>query len=267
MQTATFPAARTKTVDADVQAVLSECRVDDNVVYLPARQLERALYGRVDKVLTALGGRWDRKARGHVFTADPRQVIEHAAGAGEYNNIKQDLQFFETPLEIGARMTAALELAPGDKILEPEAGRGRLILPLPIGVYDICAVEIDAINADFLRRATADRTDVQVLQGDFLALGDGLRRIGPFDIALMNPPFARNQDITHIAAAWSLLRPGGRLAAICSEHPFFAQDAKSMAFREWIAEIAADCDKLPANSFAASGTSVSTRLIVARKPG
>lgn len=265
MQTATFPAARTKAVDADIQAVLTECRVDGNIVYLPLRRLDRPLYTRVDKVLSALGGKWNRKAGGHVFAADPRQALERAAGDGKYNNLKQDLQFFETPPEIAARMAEAIHLVPDDKLLEPEAGRGRLILPLPVGLYRIFAVEIDPNNVDFLRQAVSARPDIYVMEGDFLGMIYDLGRIGLFDAVMMNSPFTRNQDIAHILAAWSLLRPGGRLAAICSEHPFFAQDAKSAEFRHWLNSVDANCDKLPANSFAESGTGVATRLIVARK--
>jgi 16S rRNA G1207 methylase RsmC len=35
----------------------------------------------------------------------------------------------------------------------------------------------------------------------------------------MNPPFAQGADIEHISHALRLLKPGGRLAALCANEP------------------------------------------------
>ena len=43
--------------------ILGNCEVQDNVLYLPNVQLDRADYTAVNKVLEALGGKWNRKAK------------------------------------------------------------------------------------------------------------------------------------------------------------------------------------------------------------
>lgn len=53
---------------------------------------------------------------------------------------------------------------------------------------------------------------VQILGDDFTELDTTLR----FDAVIMNPPFSRRQDVRHITKAMSMLKPGGRLAAIAS---------------------------------------------------
>ena len=55
-----------------------------NVLFLPqddngqAIPLDRKLYMKVDKVLKALGGKWDRRVGGHLFSVDPTDIIEQA---------------------------------------------------------------------------------------------------------------------------------------------------------------------------------------------
>jgi ParB family chromosome partitioning protein len=83
----------------------------------------------------------------------------------------------------------------------------------------------------------------------------------------MNPPFANNQDVRHIRQAWDLLRPGGRLVAICCEGPFFRADRFAVQFRDWLDKIGAETEKLPHGTFRESGTDVATRLLWATKAG
>jgi ParB/RepB/Spo0J family partition protein len=73
--------------------------------------------------------------------------------------------------------------------------------------------------------------------------------------------------MAHIRLAWEMVKPGRRLIAICSEGPFFREDSKAVAFRAWLKEIKADANKLPADTFRASGTGVAARIIFATKAG
>ena len=66
-----------------------------------------------------------------------------------------------------------------------------------------------------------------------------------------------------VAKGGSHVAPGGRLVAICSEGPFFRQDAAAVSFRGWLDAIGATVEKLPPDTFRESGTGVAARLIVA----
>ena len=39
--------------------------------------LPRELYVQVNKALEAMGGKWNRKSKGHVFENDPRSKVEN----------------------------------------------------------------------------------------------------------------------------------------------------------------------------------------------
>ncbi|APU86911.1 hypothetical protein [Clostridium botulinum] len=89
-----------------------------------------------------------------------------------------------------------------------------------------------------------------------------------YDKIIMNPPFERNQDIEHVLHAFSLLKPGGKVVAIMSEHPFFASDKKSQKFREWLEnQEESFSKKLPSGSFLESdrSTGVNARIVTVRK--
>src|SRR5688572_10064976 len=82
-------------------------------------------------------------------------------------------------------------------------------------------------------------------------------------------PFEYGQDIKHVRHAYELLASGGRLVSVVCEGPFFRSDAKSVAFREWLDELAADVEQLPDDAFqgieAFRQTGVRTRLVVIDK--
>jgi 16S rRNA G1207 methylase RsmC len=69
----------------------------------------------------------------------------------------------------------------------------------------------------------------------------------------MNPPFANGQDIKHIEHALTLLKPGGRLVAICANGPRQQERLLPMATK-W--------KELPAGSFSDSGTEVNAAILV-----
>ena len=252
-------ATRTRVPD-DVIPILRRSTFNGNVLTLP-EQLPRETYLRVAKVLTAARGKWNRKANGHVFPFDPRELIGAVVEDGVVVDAKKTLGFFETPDALAQRMIGLSGIAPGEIVLEPSAGLGRIAKQLLARGVRVVAVEIDPTNAEALRQ-----------------LGDGLtvhcepfeafqvREAALFDAVIMNPPFADNLDMKHIRAAWEFVRPGRRLIAICSEGPFFRQDTAAREFRAWLEEIGADAVPLPANSFRESGTDVATRIIFCPKP-
>jgi 16S rRNA G1207 methylase RsmC len=158
-------------------------------------------------------------------------------------------------------MVRMLELTENDRVLEPSAGVGHLILAIGPEHPHTVAVEIDPERCSFLRERFPA---VKVYRDDFL--GWSAYATQSFDAVVMNPPFTNNQDLQHIRRAWNMLRPGGRLVTIASPHSGFASDRMSVDFRSWLAASNAVTEELPVGTFSASGTDVPAQLIMARKP-
>jgi hypothetical protein len=65
-------------------------------------QLDRSLYVAVNKFLEAMGGKWNRNAKGHVFPDDPRPQVDGLVDTGKIEVDNQD--FFSTPPDISMKM-------------------------------------------------------------------------------------------------------------------------------------------------------------------
>lgn len=247
-------------ITADVADVLSRATIAGTLLKLPDEKLDRILYQKVDKVLTSLGGKWNRKQGGHVFDADPTARLDEGLGKGSVVSRTQTLQFFETPEALADDIVSRLDIRQDDVCLEPSAGRGRIIAALKkAGAFDITAIDVDADNmAAVMRQGMA----IRMMEGDFLAIADPVS----YDVVAMNPPFRANQDIRHVRHAWSLLRPGGRLGAIVSEHGFLGREREAVEWRDWLNEVDAEIEVIPAGAFKEGGTMVQTRLIVIHRP-
>lgn len=259
-------------IDAATRDVLARASVEGRVLKLPG-QLARADYERVDKVLKGLGGKWDRKAGGHVFPFDPSELLGDAVEEGTYSNRQQDLQLFETPPGLAARMCQLAGLGGpfklgglGKVVLEPSAGRGRIVNAIHETQAIVTAVEIDETNVRSLScMRTPPSSSLIVHRADFL-LWAARHADERFDAVVMNPPFSRNQDVDHIMAAWPLVKPGGRLVSICSLHAFMASERKCEHFCHWLEDVEASVDDLPAGTFKESGTMVATKLVEILRP-
>lgn len=263
----------TKTIrfDDDVLSVIRAMSWEDNgCLGRITSQLERRLYEKVNKALELMGGKWNRKSGGHVFAADPRPSVEGLIGNGALT-VERD-GFFETPPEVTARMLELVPLARHSLIiLEPSAGKGailKVLLSQPSGIFHL----YHAIEKNDCRREILEDLDVDihVVGADFLSYDipcyqDDGERMFEYDRIYMNPPFEEGQDIDHVRHAYGLLKPGGALVSVMCEGEFFRNDKKAVAFRDWATEIGATSERLPADSFKASGTNVNARLFVARK--
>jgi protein-L-isoaspartate O-methyltransferase len=160
-------------------------------------------------------------------------------------------QLFPTPGALAARMVAEAGILPGHSVLEPSAGTGAILAALPnVRPFgSVTAVEINAALATSLEQV-ADET----ICGDFLEQNGNL---GTFDRILMNPPFENGADIKHIQHAMKMLKPGGRLVAICANGPRQQTTLKPLAENSggWY-------EDLPAGTFASQGTNVNTALLL-----
>lgn len=255
--------ARGVSISPDVKDVLERSSVDGNVVRLPEGQLDRALYAAVDKVLKALGGKWDRRAGGHVFASGIGGELAEALGTGFAVDQKRTQEQFFTPAAVAAKVWERALLAPGMHILEPSAGAGALLAE-PIRL-DCC---ITAVEQDFkLVEALAALLHAQhgcgLWHTDFTEWQP--TAAAPIDRVLMNPPFSRGQDMAHVMRAFEFLRHGGILIAVMSPHWTFATDRQSAEFRSFVARHLNHWEMLPDGSFKSSGTSVDTGILTLRK--
>jgi hypothetical protein len=251
-------------ITADVADILTRSTVEGMILRLPGDKLPRPLYEATNKTLTMLGGKWDRRKGGHVFPFDPAAKIADALGTGKVVSRQQALQLFETPADLAGELCDAIQVGPCDVCLEPSAGRGRITGAMRARrPFSVEAVEIDADNAIALE-AEGDVSRGRLHVADFMNWTVTEEAYRPNKIA-MNPPFKGNQDIRHVRRAYDILVPGGRLAAIVSEHGFIGQERECVEWRDWLAEIGATVEIIPAGAFKESGTSIQTRMIVARK--
>ena len=228
-----------------------EWRNDGKLGIITGGQLERDLYTRLNKALVAMGGKWDRKAGGHVFQFDPRDKVEGLLENGSLT-VERD-GFFETPPAVIDRMLELLPRNAGWYVLEPSAGLGAIA---------------DKVNASVCVEKNEERARYLASKGHEVCHCDFLTDYNPlylFDAIYMNPPFEELQDIDHVLKAYSLLEVGGSLVSVMSESPFFRQDKKAVQFREWLSEKNGYSEKLPEGSFKKSGTGVNARLVLIRK--
>lgn len=249
------------TISPEVADVLTRSTINGMLLKLPDGQLDRNLYMSTDKVLKALGGKWDRKAGAHKFPFDPSPKIKAALGDGSVVSRQQTLQLFETPPELADRLCALLGVSAADSCLEPSAGLGRIVAALAKqSPARIVAVEIDQDNVDKLQE---QGLAAEVRQGDFLEVDPATLQVTRI---AMNPPFARNADIRHVRHAYACLVPGGRVAAIVGEHSFFAGEKECVEWRAWLDDLGAFVETVEAGAFKKSGTGVATRIVVIDKP-
>lgn len=240
--------ADARKIDDSVLAVLSAGRCDGLRYFLPVAQLDRKMYESVDKVLGALGGKWNRSAKAHVFAADCTDRIESAIETGEFAR-PADMGWFPTPPALADRIVSMANVLPGMKVLEPSAGNGALVSEILRRGADAYCVEIDSGRAQALL----------ALQPWVIQIGDFLTHVPPqrFDRVVMNPPFAKRADIHHVLHARRFLSPDGLLVSIMSAGVAFRQDRLTTEFRAKCASI----EPLPDGSFVASGTGVRTVVV------
>lgn len=159
-------------------------------------------------------------------------------------------QLFPTPADLAARMVELADIQPGMSVLEPSAGTGNILLAIKKrfhGDITLTAVELNYRLASILN--TVINAADHVRQGDFLEMNGDL---GKFDRIVMNPPFADGDDIKHIQHARQMLKPGGRIVAICAGGPRQAEQLEPIS-ELW--------EPLPAGTFKDSGTNVNTVLL------
>lgn len=160
-------------------------------------------------------------------------------------------QLFPTPAPLAARMVELAGVEPGHVVLEPSAGTGVLVREVQRAGADVVAVEVSGQLAKML-----DALPCPVRCADFLTI-TASDVDGPFDRIVINPPFAGGADVAHVLHARTMLKPGGRLVALCANGPRQRDALKSLA-STW--------EDLPEGSFKEAGTNVRVALITIDAP-
>lgn len=177
-------------------------------------------------------------------------------------------ELFPTPQELADRMVCLADIQPGERVLEPSAGTGRLLSAIAntVTVRGI-GIEIHQKAAEILQaqEKAGAYPGMHVICADFLTCTR--EYLGDFDVILMNPPFSHGQDVAHVTHALSLLaHNGGRLVAVMSNGVTFRSDKATVAFRALVESYGGTIEALPADTFKDSGTGVQTVLVCVSTP-
>jgi predicted RNA methylase len=231
-------------ISDDVANVLANSMIEGNKLFLPDGQLDRKLYVAVNKVLTAIKGKWNRSARAHIFADSPAEIIDNILLTGEYTDEKKEFQFFETPRELATRLVEMAEIKNGERVLEPSAGRGRIAELMP----ECQCIELNKDNEKFL-----------VANGFDVVGNNFMNHDGEYDVVVANPPFTKQQDIDHVNKMMDLAKR--RVVSVMSASVMFRDNKKTVDFRNRVEGLGGTFEMLPEKIFAESGTNVRTCVV------
>lgn len=147
---------------------------------------------------------------------------------------------------------AAVTLDEKSRVLEPEAGSGRIADAVKAVTPHVDCVEWMCTLRELL-----------TLKGHHL-VGDDFLALTPqpvYDAVLMNPPFS--QECEHIQHAFQFLRPGGTLVSVCTGRVISSEQRKFKEFQDWLAEHTHSVQKVQNIKFEMTG--VSTMLLIIYK--
>lgn len=237
-------------IDKEILDIIDAGKSENNTYYLPNIKLERDIYLKINKVLETLGGKWNRKAKGHIFDSSIDDRIDNVILTGEVTDKKKELQFFETPEIIVQQLCELTNIELDSKILEPSAGRGAILKGVQKFSQNLYWAEIDEDNASHINFG-------ERIGKDFLKVDPNGFKI---DRVVMNPPFTRQQDIDHVTHALKFLERG-ILVSVMSPSIKFRTNKKITDFLNKINQYHHEIIDLPEKSFASSGTLVNTIIL------
>lgn len=232
-------------INNEVANVLANSTIADNKLFLPKVQLERKLYLLVNKVLEAIGGKWNRKEQAHLFNEAPEDIVDSILLAGEYTDAKKEYQFFETPIKTAKMLVSLAEIRDEETVLEPSAGRGRIA-----GLIKEChCIELNEDNYNYLVI-----NNFNVVGRNFMEFHARL-----YDVIIANPPFTKQQDIDHVNHMMNFAIR--RVVSVMSASVLFRDNEKTRKFRNRIEKFGGTFKELPDKTFAESGTNVKACVV------
>ena len=144
-------------------------------------------------------------------------------------------------------------IKPGDKVLEPSCGDGRIM-----DAIIKAQPEADLLGIEY----HGGRANDARAKGHHVVVANFLEKepTGDYDFVFMNPPFSGKHYLKHIEHAKKFLRPGGHLVAILPASAWYDHMIieKGKYSNPWT--------DLPIASFRESGTCVNTGIYRYRKP-
>jgi len=242
-------------IDDDVLAVLNRSTITETALTLPD-QLDRKLYEKVNKVIAAAGGKWNKKTKSHLFPSDPREVLGLAITTKSVDNKKQIFQEFFTPPDVAAQVCRFVY--PGAKVLEPSAGVGNIAKAASDAGGLVKCYELQEQHVKKLQELGLDAE-----QADFLKVAVSAE----FRLVLMNPPFATGQFQAHVQHAFKFLLPGGALTAVGPKNLGGNRTKSQQAFHNWLSNTEHTVTDLPSGTFKSAGTSIDVVLLTIRNRG
>lgn len=192
-----------------------------------------------------------------------RPIVKAQPDKNEFDAMREQLregvkvvsapQLFPTPRNLAVRMVALANPQPGQSVLEPSAGTGRILTAIRQHCPSTIRTAVE-VSQTLCRQLERGDPGAYVFHADFLEWKRGTQTL--FDAIVMNPPFIDGSDIKHIKHALNMLKPGGRLVAVCANGP--RQNAQ---LRPLVEQHGGEWEDLPPGTFLESGTGVNTALI------
>jgi predicted RNA methylase len=261
---------RAVTISPEVRAILMATTCDGAKAFLPP-SMPRTLYTAVNAGLEKAGGKWNKGAQCHLFTTDAAAAIGLLLNGEKLSDLNPH-DFFATPADVADLLVQSLRIdwTSDPHILEPSAGDGAIVQALARSnskdqMWNLDAMEIDSTRCNVLIGVccSAPNAFVLVSNADFLDFNRA--NTGPYDYVAMNPPFTAEgvsqAYMLHVEQAITLLRPGGRLAAIVPNSLDFGTTKRHDEFRALLSRHGATWEALPDGAFKSSGTAVKCLLL------
>jgi 16S rRNA G966 N2-methylase RsmD len=180
--------------------------------------------------------------------------------------LSTDLAFYPTPSKVVETLMSMIRNTHGPigRVLEPSAGDGAIVRALLPVSEQVFAIEAHPDRANTLRQMQSLPLGSRLLvqQANFLAIPARAN----FDLVVMNPPFCGTHWMAHVRHAFDFLKPGGTLLSVLPVSAELGETKKHEDFRAWAEASRGRCwgsmfSNLPAESFASSGTRISTVVL------
>lgn len=231
-------------------------------------KMSNAEYDELKYIVEYIGGHWKERYKGFVFddsVGGIKDKVEYILDSNEIRlpdtkifRIKN--QFYPTPDWLARKMVGVADIHPGERVLEPSAGRGSILQYIALKTKNYYAVEYNRDNGEYLRYL-GYRVNITSFERYSQRVSDDKK----FDKIVMNPPFSNELDIRHTVLAYNILKQGGTLVGLMAENSIYYDRPITHRFNTFIEETNAHIVEVPHGSFKESGTNVDVIMVIIHK--